>query len=97
MASPSPRASKLTSCRRVGLREAFKDVLMEVTRNTDTGVDDLEADRAYVIDMVRDARANHDRALLGELDGVPDHVRQDLPETFPIAKHRTRHIVRALV
>ncbi len=69
---------ELTGGRCVRLREAFKDVLVQMSGNTHAGVDDLEANRAHILDNLRQGGAHDNRPSLGELDGVPDEIRQDL-------------------
>ena len=86
--------------RRVGLHELLEDRLLLARRYADAGVGHVEAEHDAVVDRIFPPDVQRDRAPPGELDGVRQEVREDLPQQPPVAHHRVRdvgvHVVRQL-
>ena len=72
-------------------------MLVKVTGNPDARVDHLEANRRFCLVALRHGCAHDDVPMLGELDGIPDDIAENLSQPLPIAQHRLGHISRAVV
>ena len=68
----------------VGLAEGFENHRMLLRRDADAGVADFER---HLVRTLR-ADAQHDAAVLRELEGVGQQVREDLPEPLPVRRDR---------
>ncbi len=86
---PQPRAAELASHRVVGLDERLKELAALLGRDTDAGVLDQEREllRGAVRARRRGLALDGHLAALGELDGVPDQVDEDLPQPRRIGAH----------
>ena len=74
-----PGALELMRRRRVGLREPFEDVFVQVPGNAHTGVDHLEiGSGSRSLPGVDEGRAHDDGPFLRELERVAEDVGQDL-------------------
>ena len=74
-------------CGAVDLGELFEDPVLNLGRDADSGIHDLEPEDDAVIgsDVIQQRDLGRYAAGLGELDGVGDEVEQDLPESGLVA------------
>src|SRR5438445_486699 len=85
-----PGSTVLSSYGSIGLGKGFEDVLVFFAGNADAGVTDREVKQNSILLSKLCSGSDHDLALLGEFDGIPDKVYQDLPETARIAHEDIR-------
>src|SRR5690606_32522679 len=92
---PQPGAPVAACARPVDLAEGLEQGADRFGRYADAGVGDREAQSARLARRLaarlRARHLDHDAAALGELDGVPDEVQQDLAQAHRIAVHARRH------
>ena len=79
-----PAAAIAAGNGRIGLGEAVENTRLRGFRNTDAGIDDLEAQTLRTALPDR-ADIDVDPAMLGKLDGIADQVDQDLSQVARIA------------
>ena len=70
------------------LHEGLEDLALACRSDADTVILDGKTQLAGLLPRLDDDRY---RALIAELDRVPDQVEQDLAELAPVAKQRVRH------
>ena len=89
-----PQASTAVLARRraIGLRERLEDSLLLLCRNPNARIGDGEVEADLVLRLRRRLSAHHHLTLLGELDGIPHHISQDLAQ----ASHITHQGIRNL-
>ena len=89
---PQPRAAVAPRRRAVRLRERLEDLSLLLRSYADAGVADREVERHAVRAHRLHAHAENDFTRRRELDGVPHHIQQDLPETAGISKQDLRNV-----
>ena len=88
---PEAGAAVFAGGRAVGLDERLEEMLLGLGGYADAGVGNLEAQTDAAGLFLR-GRDGHDHlSLLGELDGVPQQVHQDLAQSHGVAAHQARH------
>ena len=70
----------------VGLPEGFKNQLLFVWRDADATVDHPEVQRHGFFGSRFRVHVNDHLALLGELDGVPHQIQEDLPQSTGVTQ-----------
>ena len=96
---PEARAAEAARRRAVGLGEGLEDVLLLVGGNADAGIADAEVQErtAGVVGIRRGVDAQHDFALVRELDGVAEDVQEHLAQSAGVADEVGRHVGRDVV
>jgi hypothetical protein len=78
----------------VGLREGFEDRLKLLPRDPDPRVLDGHMEHHVVRALAPHVHLNRHVAALGELDGIPGQVEDDLPEATRVADERVGNLRR---
>ena len=87
--------ASILACRRaVGLDERLEDRLLLLLRHADAGIRHAEPEDGVAVGLRLGLDGQHDLAVLGELDGVPDEIRDDLAQSAGVA-HAGRSARRA--
>ena len=85
-------AAKAAGRRSVGLRERLENLVVFLGADADSRVRDAELQGHGLGGRLVDDHARDHFALGRELDGIPHHVQQHLPQTSRIADQRVGHI-----